>query len=143
MNIVVNRYFLAFYIIFLALFLVACSRTFIVKPVGHIESGVVFYFYQSEGSDSPSEFAIVDFVVQKEMADGKWMAVWELNGKQVLEKIEYGERYEGLNEVVPAALLETGGLYRVLVSETSRSGPKGFSGSEFSIDENGAVIEVR
>lgn len=138
---IVKRCLVAFYIISLALFLVACSRTFVVKPSGHMGSGVNFYFYQSEGSDSPSEFFIVDVVVQKKVADKKWVAVWELNGRQALDKIKYGEKYRELDEVVPAAPLEKGGLYRVLVSEISRSGPKGFSGAEFSIDENGVVIE--
>ncbi|RUO18029.1 hypothetical protein CWE08_12055 [Aliidiomarina iranensis] len=138
---VVKRCLVAFYIISLALVLVGCSRTFVVKPSGHMESGINFYFYQSEENDSPSEFYIVDVVVQKKVADKKWVAVWELSGKQALERIQYGEEYKELGEVVPAAPLEKGELYRILISEISRSGPKGFSGAEFSIDGNGAVIE--
>ena len=135
-----NRYIsLVFLAAFLSL-LVGCSKTFIVKPSGNFSDSVRFDFYESKDARETTKFGVVEFVVQKEVDGGEWVTIWELRGKQSLSFIEYGSKYDDLNEVVSPDSLEKNVNYRVLVAEVSFSGPKGYSGSEFYFKESGEIV---
>lgn len=136
-----NRH--VFYFVFIALFcglLIACSKIFVIKPSGSISGHVRFDFFESETAGKSSSFMIVEFVVQKQTDTGRWVTSWELVGKQALSSIEYGSEYDGLVEVVPPAPLEKNTNYRVLASELSATGPKGYAGSEFHFIDSGEMV---
>ncbi len=126
-------------LVLIILLLVGCSRTFVVKVEGTLDE-LYFRFYKSFTEINVSEFNIVELVVQKELENGKWVVVWELNGKQALKEIKYGNRPNKLDEVVTPTPLEKGPKYRVLVSETSFANPKGFAGNTFFFNEYGELI---
>ena len=122
-----------------ACLLAGCSRIFVVKPSGSFAGPVRFDFYESKNASEPSKFQIVEFFVQKQVDGGSWVTSWELAGKQSLSSIEYGANYDGLDVVVAPATLEKNRHYRVLVSDSSATGPKGHAGSEFYFTDSGEM----
>lgn len=136
-----NRYITSFFVVTVcACFLVGCSRTFLVKPTGGFDSSVRFNFYENETASEPSEFKIVEFVIQKKVDNDSWGTSWELSGKQSLSSIEYGAKYEGLDVIVAPEPLKKNTDYRVLVAEVSATSPKGFAGSEFYFTDSGELV---
>lgn len=117
----------------------ACSRLFIVKPIGTYGNAIAFRFYDITG-EQPSRHNIVDLYVQEYIGDGKWSSVWMLKGKQSLEEIVYGQRYEGLTEVIPPKVLSLNGAYRVVVSDLPMFEPAGVASAGFAFDTSGNLI---
>jgi hypothetical protein len=118
--------------------LTGSSRAFIVKPEGSLSAAISFRFYLSP-NDKPLRLNIVEFVVQERQGEMEWNTAWELKGKQSLEAIIYGARYESLTEVTSAKPLSRGMKYRALVTEQSWMSPRGYSATYFVLDERGAI----
>jgi hypothetical protein len=121
-------------VLLIGLTLLSCSRTFTIKPEGNVHESIEFTFYRN---DEPVELRVVEFVVQREAPDGSWSVVWELQGEEDLNSIEYGKEYEGLSIVVPPEPLQPKSRYRALASELAWPTPKGHSAVAFSFDESG------
>ena len=120
--------------------LAACSRSFIVKPVGHFGQTITFHFYESAKDKSPSKQRIVEFIVQEQKAEKEWIIVWALKGEQSLEAVVYGQVYEGLKETAPAKPLGLKAKYRVLATNLPRFEPVGYAAALFEFDESGGVV---
>ncbi len=136
----VKNRFLLFWLCALAiLFLTSCSRTFVVKPIGQFGKQITFQFYKTASDVDPSEFSIVEFVVQEQVDADKWITIWELAGDQSLDRVEYGKEYEGLDEVVAATPFSKDRQYRVLASEITWPNPKGYAGVSFSFQSDGTI----
>ena len=123
----------------LALPQAGCSRTFVIEVNGDGRGQVTFSFQGSEEDVGRVFLNIVEFVVQEQTPDGRWVATWELQGSQRLNSIDYGAKYDGLKEVSPAKPLSRGGRYRALASELSWPSPKGHSAVAFSIQTDGSL----
>jgi len=134
-----NRFLLLLLCALAILFLTSCSRTFVIKPIGQFGKQITFQFYKTASDVDPSKFSIVEFVVQEQVDTDKWVTVWELTGDQSLDRIEYGMKYKGLDEVVSAKPFSKDKQYRVLVLEITWPNPKGYAGVSFSFQNDGTI----
>lgn len=134
-----KRFFAVALAIVAALCLTGSSRAFVTKVDGSLAGEVSFRFYLSANDAQPAKLRIVEFVVQEQKSEKQWTTAWEVKGKQSLDGITYGAKYESLSEMAPAKPLARGTKYRALVSERAWLKPTGFSAVYFAFDENGKV----
>lgn len=127
------------FISLLALFQAGCSRTFVIAVNGSEGDSITFSFYEFDGDVERTTLNIVEFVVQEQAPDGRWIVSWELQGSRRLDSIDYGAEYDGLDEMAPAKPLSRGRRYRAFASELSWPSPKGQSAVAFSIAEDGSL----
>lgn len=131
-------------IVIFMLLLTSCSFDFHTVVSGNLEKGVSFDFFGSSVDSEPSTFNILSFVVQELEGDINWVTIWGVSGEQKLNRISYGQKYNGLTERVASKPLRLGKKYRVVVSVSKW--PKfgvGYSGLEFYINEQGLIVSVR
>lgn len=128
----------------IALGLTSCQYTAYVKVTGNISQVVTFAFFKSSEDETPSKFKIVDITVQERSTDGAhWATIWDLHGEGAsLSEINYGAKYDGLSEIVPAKPLNPQREYQVMISGTTRLAPGlGKAGGSFFFGEDGQVIQ--
>lgn len=121
------------------LLLTGCSSTFVVKVEGNLGNSVLFQFYKSETDTEMAKFMITEVVVQQQISDKDWIVIWQINGEQRLDSVEYGRQYSNLSEMQSAKSLTETTNYRILVSSKSISGPNKFSGTVFSFNADGLL----
>ncbi len=137
---------LFFYSIFfaIALGITSCIYTAYVKVTGSTSQVVTFTLFKSSADEEPSKFKVLDVTVQERSIDGsQWTTIWDLHGEGAsLSGINYGMKYDGLNEIVPAKPLNPGRGYQVIISGTTRLSPGlGKAGASFFIDNDGHVFQ--
>ena len=125
--------------ILIVLILAACSRSFFIKPVGHLDDSVIFHFSDSLDARTQTTLNIIEFYVQ-EATENTWVTVWELKGEASLELITYGAKHKDLVEVVPARPLTRSGKYRAIGTELTGFNPIGYASIHFSFGEDGALL---
>lgn len=97
-----KRFFAVALAIVAALCLTGSSRAFVTKVDGSLAGEVSFRFYLSANDAQPAKLRIVEFVVQEQKSEKQWTTAWEVKGKQSLDGITYGAKYESLSEMAPA-----------------------------------------
>ena len=91
----------------------SCSRTFVIKPIGRVDR-LTFHFYETANDTEPVTLEIVQFLVEEQQVGDKWTTVWEVNGRQFIDAITYGEHYSSLTAKTDATRLKPGTVYRAL-----------------------------
>lgn len=138
MNAIKNRCSLVVVALVIALGVTSCVCPVFIKATGNLGQTVTFKFFKSADDEKPSKFDVVGFTVQEQSTDGRWVTIWHLNGKKSLSEIEYGRKYEGLDEIIPSKPLKHKVRYRALVSATTWPKPGlGEAGIDFFFDEAG------
>ncbi len=141
MNIVRNLLFALLGLV-VALGVVSCVYPVFMGATGSLDQAVRFRFFKSPDTEKPLKIDVAGFTVQEQSTDNQWVVIWHLNGKKSLSEIEYGRKYEGLNEIVPINLMKQGVQYRALVSGTRWPKPGlGEAGMTFFFSEGGKLVE--
>lgn len=111
-----------------------CSRAIFVKAEGRFGQAVYFRLYDFTRTTLVTH-NVVQVIVQEQNAQHGWDIVWALQGKQSTQEVQYGQKYEGLKETVPAKPLSLNKTYRVLVTDRPRFDPVGYGDATFTFHE--------
>lgn len=120
----------------------SCVRGFIVKADGRYGDAIYFRFYEL-GEATPAMCNITELIVQRRTGDHQWETVWALSGKRLMNEVEYGKNYEGLNETTRALPLSLQGAYRVHVTDTSLFDPPGYGYAQFIFNDTGEIVMLK
>jgi hypothetical protein len=114
-----------------------------MKPEGRLGDTIAFHFHKSLSDAKPLKLNIVKFLVEEQVGETQWSAVWELQGAQSLTEIAYGAHYPGLTETAPAKSLSQQARYRAIGINQPTVGTSGYSAVYFSFDESGRIVAER
>jgi hypothetical protein len=116
----------------------ACSRPFITRPVGSLDKGITFQFFDQPSDSKPFKVRLYTFAVQRHIGPDQWSTVWELWGKGRIDSVVYGQAVAGFQETTPAAPLDKGGQYRA-IGFGSFSFGAGYAAVQFAFNGDGTV----